>query len=83
MIHSRTHILKNNVDISRTNADSEWNPVYKALHRIGFVGTKQLVRSNANVILTQQTAASVGAWLREANAERLHFIFPCELAICA
>jgi len=41
--------------IFRTNADSQWNPVYNAFHRFFVVETKRFVGSFVNVILTRQT----------------------------
>jgi len=44
--------MKVGLGISRTNADSQWNPGYKAFHRIHHCGNE--VGSNVNVILTRQ-----------------------------
>jgi len=39
----------------QTNVQIQWNPAYKAFHRVRFVETNQLFGSNPNVILTRQT----------------------------
>ena len=43
--------------INRTNVDSQWNPVYKAFHRIVAVETTQFISSSPNVILTRKTCS--------------------------
>ena len=53
--HSVKSLFKVGLGISRTNADSQWNQVYNAFHRIFFVETKRFVGSFVNVILTRQT----------------------------
>jgi len=47
--------FKVGLGISRTNADSQWNPVYNAFHRIFVVETNQFVGNSVNVILMRQT----------------------------
>jgi len=73
--------IKAGSGISRTNSDSQCtkNPVYGAIHRIGYVETNQSFGSNSDVICPRQNTASALAWLRETNAKRCHFIFPTNL----
>jgi len=42
-------------DLFETNVRIQWNPVYKAFHRIRFCETNQFVSSDSKVILTRQT----------------------------
>ena len=60
------HVLKVGLGISRTNADSQWNPVYNAFHRFLVVETKRFVGSFVNVILTRQTCGKPAANLQPA-----------------
>jgi len=49
------YMFKVGLGISRTNADSHWNPVYNAFHRFFVVETKRFVGSTVHVILAWQT----------------------------
>jgi len=60
--------IKVGLGISRTNADSRWNPVYNAFHRFFVVETKRFVGSFVNVILTRQTCNQ--RWSRAAESKR-------------
>ena len=53
-------------------------------HFIGFVLVEmnQLLGSNPNVSICGKYAVRARVRLRQANAERQHFICPCEFAIC-
>jgi len=54
--------------ISRTNADSQWNPVYNAFHRYVCCGTKRFVGSPVNVIMTRQTCGQRSSRAAESRA---------------
>jgi len=67
--------------LSRTNADSQWNPVYTAFHRN--VCRERFVGSSVNVILTQQTCGQRSSRAAESKRrvlenyvyERICYIF--------
>jgi len=61
-------LFKVGLGISRTNADSQWNPVYNVFHRNFCCGNEQFVGSFVHVILTRQTCGQRSS--RKANAER-------------
>ena len=71
--------------ISRTHADSQWNPVYDPFHRIFVVETKRFVGGFANVILTLQTCGqrSTRAAESKRRGRALGNFFPSEFAICS
>jgi len=68
-MHTKTP-LKVGLSISRTNADSQWNPVYNAFHRIFVVQTNRFVGTSLNVMLTRQTCGQRSSRATERNAER-------------
>jgi len=78
----KTH-FKVGLGISRTNAGSQWNPVYNAFHRFFVVQTKRFVSSSLNVILTRQTcgqrsskaAESIRRALGNYLSERICYMF--------
>jgi len=49
--HLNRQTIKVVLGISRTNADSHWNPVYTAFRRICYCENEQLVSSNANIVI--------------------------------
>ena len=62
--------------ISRTNADSQWIPLYNAFHRIFVVGTKRFVGSSVDVILTRQTCGQRSSRATESKRRALENYFP-------
>jgi len=60
--------LKVGLGISRTNADSQWNPVYNAFF---VVETKRFVGSSVNVILTRQTCGQRSSRAAESKRRAL------------
>ena len=77
------HHLKVRLGISRTNADSQWNPAYNAFNKFLVVKTKRFVGSFVTWSRRGKPAASARAGLRKANAERQEMTFPSEFAICS
>jgi len=74
--------MKVGLSISRMNADSQWNPVYKAFLRIVVVETKRFVSSNVDVILTRQTCGQRSSM--SAGSKRwAKIIFTSEFATCS
>jgi len=69
--------------ISRTNADSQWNPVYNAFHRIFVVETKRFVGSTVDVILTGQTCGQRSSKAAESKRRVLGNYCPGEFAMCS
>ena len=63
--------LKVGLGISRTNADSQWNPVYNAIHRIFVVETKRFVGSCVHVILTRQICGQRSSKAAESKRRAL------------
>ena len=63
--------VKVGLGISRTNADSQWNPVYNAFHRIMDAETKRFVSSFVNVILTRQTCGQRSSRAAESKRRAL------------
>ena len=61
--------------ISRTNADSQWNPVYKYCIEFVVVETKRFVSSNVNVILTRQTCSQRSSMSAESKRRALENCF--------
>ena len=61
--------------ISRTNADSQWNPVYNAFIEFLVVETKRLVCSFVDVILTRQTCGQRSSRAAESKRRALGNIF--------
>jgi len=61
--------------ISRTYADSQWNPVYNVFQtyfiEIFVVETKRFVGSFVNVILTRQTCGQRSKWFAESKRRAL------------
>ena len=57
--------------ISRTNADSQWNPVYNAFIEFFVVETKRFVGSTVNVILTRQTCGQRSSKAAESKRQAL------------
>ena len=72
--------FKVGLGIFRTNADSQWNPVYNAFHRNFVVETKRFVSSFVNVILTRQTCGQRSNRAAESQRRALEMIFPSEFA---
>jgi len=76
--------LKMGLGVSRTTADSQWNPFTRHFIEFNVVQTKQFVGSNVNVILTRQTcgqrssraAVSKRQALEIDFSERLSYMFP-------
>ena len=62
--------------ISRTNVDSQWNPVYNTFHRIFVVETKRFVGSFVNMILTRQTCGQRSSRAAESKRRALGKFFP-------
>jgi len=60
--------LEVGLGISRMNADSQWNPVYNAFHRILVVETNRFVGSFVNVILMRTTCGQRSS--RAAESKR-------------
>ena len=60
--------FKVGLGISRTNADSQWNPVYNAFHRKFCCGNETIRRQFCNVILTRQTCGQRSS--RTAESKR-------------
>jgi len=61
-----------------TNVRIQWNPVYKAFHQIRCCGnkeTKQIVSSNSNVILMQQTCGQRSVMSVGGKRRALAFYF--------
>ena len=73
------HLLKVGLGISRTNADSQWNPVYNALHRIFVEETKRFVGSFVNVILTWQTCGQRSSRAVESKRPALRDYFSVQI----
>jgi len=63
--------VKVGLGISRTNVDSQWNPVYSTFHRF----TKQFVGSTVNVTLTRQTYGQRSSRTAERKRRALQNIF--------
>ena len=69
---------------SRTNADSQWNPVYNAFHRFILVETKRFVCSLVHVIFMRQTCGQRSSMAAESTrralgnyfSERVCYMFP-------
>jgi len=59
--------IKVRLGISRTNADSQWNPVYNVFHRNFVMETKRFVGSFVNVILTRQTCGQRSSGAAESK----------------
>jgi len=59
------------VGISRTNVDSQWNPVYSAFHRIFVVETKRFVCIFVHVILARQTCGQRSSKAAESKRRAL------------
>ena len=68
-LHTTTQTLKLKVGlvIFRTNADSQWNPLYNTFHRFLIVETKRFVGSTINVILTRQTCGQRSSGAAESK----------------
>ena len=64
-------LIKVGLGIPRTNADSQWNPVYNAFHRIFVVETKRFVGSTVDVILTRQTRGQRSSRPAESKRQAL------------
>jgi len=64
-------VFKVRLNISRTNADSQWNPVYNAFHRNFVVETKRFVGNTVHVILTQQTCGQRSSRAAESKRRAL------------
>ena len=64
-------IFKVGLCIFRTNADSQWNPVYNVFHRIFVVEMKWFVCSTVNVILTRQTCGQRSSRAAESKRRAL------------
>jgi len=75
--------IKMGLGISRTNADSQWNPVYNAFHRIFCCGNERFVGSTINVILTGQTCGQRSSWAAESKRRALGNYFSSEFGICS
>ena len=65
--------------ISRTNADSQWNPVYNAFHRSFGCGNERFVGSSVNVILTWQTCVQRSSRAAESKRRALENHFPMRI----
>ena len=63
--------FKVGLGISRTNADSPWNPVYNAFHQNFVVETKRFVGSFVHVILTWQTCGQCSSKAAESKRRAL------------
>ena len=80
----KARIIKVGLGISRTNADSQWNPVYNVFHRNFCCGNETIRR-----YFCKRDLDAANLWpalepvLRKANAERWEIIFPIEFAICS
>ena len=61
--------------ISRTNADSQWDPVYKAFHESVLIQAKQLVGSNPNVMYMQETCGQRSGMAAGSKHRALAFYF--------
>jgi len=61
--------------ISRTNADSQWDPVYKAFHESVLIQAKQLVGSNPNVMYMQETCGQRSGMASGSKRRALAFYF--------
>ena len=57
-VHTSFCIIKTGLSFVQTNVRIQWNPVYKAFHRMLLVETNKVLRSNPNVILTWQTCGN-------------------------
>ena len=76
-------LLMVGLGISRTNADSRWNPVYNVFHRNFVVETKRFVGSFVHVILTRQTCVQRSSRAAESQrraignyfSERIFYMF--------
>ena len=68
-------IIKVGLGISRTNADSQWNPVYNAFHRIFVVETTRFVDSSMNVNLTRQICGQRSSRAAETKRRALENYF--------
>ena len=76
-------IFKVGLCIFRTNADSQWNPVYNVFHRIFVVEMKWFVCSTVNVILTRQTCGQRSSRAAESKRRALDIYFSSEFAVCS
>jgi len=63
--------LKVGLGISRTNADSQWNPVYNVFIEIFVVETKRFIGSFVHVILTRQTCGQRSSRAAESKRRAL------------
>ena len=57
----------------------QWNPVYKAFHRIRCCETKQFVNSNSNVISARQTCDQRSGMAAASKHQGLAFYFPVRI----
>ena len=78
--HAQNHILLRwGSVISRTNEDSQWNPVYKSFYRIRCWGTKQFISSNVYLILTWQTCGQRSSLSAGSKRRVLGNYFPVKI----
>jgi len=70
--------------ISQTNADSQYNSVYKAFHRVRCCGNEKIVSSNVNVIFDAANLLSVLEQVcGRQTPSACHVIFPYEFGMCS
>jgi len=76
----RIQVLMVELIISRTNANSQWNPVYNAFFEIFVVEIKQFVSSFVNVILMRQTCGQRSSRAAESKRQAIgKYIFRANL----
>jgi len=67
--------LKAGLGFVETNVRIQWNPVYKAFHRICLCGNERSGSSNSNVILTRQTCGHSSSKVAGSKRRALVFYF--------
>ena len=69
--------------------NSQWNPFYKAFHRIWFCGNKRFSSvvmdwsSNTNDLHSANIWPALEHRCGKQTPSAKHFIFPCEFAVCS